>query len=395
MQPDYKRERDSLAASPKILNGTDLMTTVRTICNSLKEIAPLNLAEDWDNVGLLLGDDSLEITRVITCLTLTADVADEAIAVGAQFIVTHHPVLFKPVKRLTTDNSEGRMLLALLRHGISVYSPHTAWDNCATGINQQLADLLELQEIAPLRPRATSDQVKIVTFVPEPQLDQVRKALWDSGAGIIGNYQNCSFHLQGTGTFFGSDETKPAIGQSGRLEQVDELRLEVVCPTKQLDRALAALRAAHPYEEPAVDVFSVRAHADGSGSGRFGTLVQPLTLEALTDRVGQILHQSTLQFVGQPSQVITQVGIACGAAAEFLRDAHRAGCQALLTGEARFHASLEANDLGLGMILPGHFSTERFAMENLAVRLKSQFPNLEVTASETERDPVKYRTQPA
>jgi len=365
------------------------MTTVHEVCRYLHEVAPLSLAEDWDNVGLLLGDESADVVRVITCLTLTPDVAEEAIAAGARLIVTHHPILFKPVKKLTSSTSEGRMLLKLMRHGIAVYSPHTAYDNSASGINQQLAELLELTDIAPLRPRCAGEQFKLVTFVPEGQLDAVRRAIWDAGAGVIGHYRECSFNLRGFGTFYGSDESNPAVGEAGRLEQVDEIRIEVVCPAKQLDQAVTALRNAHPYEEPAIDVFPLKAQPDGSGSGRYGKLRQPISLAELNQIVRDRLRQPQLQFVGPLSTKIEKLGIACGAAAEFLRDAHRAGCQALLTGEARFHACLEARDLGIAMILPGHYATERPAMETLATRLRDRFPGLIASPSDKEHDPVQ------
>jgi dinuclear metal center YbgI/SA1388 family protein len=365
------------------------MTTVGQVCDYLKIIAPLNSAEDWDNVGLLLGDQAAEIKRVLTCLTLTNEVADEAAASSTGLVITHHPILFKPVKKITTETTEGQRLLTLARNNVAVYSPHTAWDNAPAGINQQLADLLKLENTRPLRPQPPADHWKIVTFVPPQQLDQVREAVWQVGAGSIGNYKNCSFNTQGTGTFFGSDSTNPAVGQAGRLESVEEIRMEVICPLKALDKALAALRSAHPYEEPAIDIFSVKAATDGSGAGRFGTLSQPITLSKLTELVSERLKRPIVQFTGDPDQLIQQVGVACGAAAEFLRDAHRAGCQALLTGEARFHACLEAKELGIGLILPGHYATERFAMEVLAERLKAQFPDLVVTSSEAERDPVQ------
>lgn len=365
------------------------MTTVGQICESLKQIAPLHLAEDWDNVGLLVGNSAKEVSRLITCLTLTSDVADEAVRAGAGMIVTHHPILFKPTKRITTDTVEGRLLLTLIQHQIAVYSPHTAWDSSSTGINQQLAELLDLRDIAPLRARPSGEQLKIVTFVPEAQLAQVRSAMWEAGAGEIGDYRDCSFQTRGIGTFFGSDTTNPAVGQAGRLEQVDEFRLEVICTPKRLDRVLAALRQAHPYEEPAVDLITVKTLPDGSGSGRIGTLPAPTTIGELTSLVGSKLKQRGVQFIGDRHQRVTRVGIACGAAAEFLRDAHRAGCQVFLTGEARFHASLEARDLGMGMILPGHFATERFAMENLATRLAKLFPSVTCSASQSETDPVQ------
>ena len=365
---------------------------VHRVCRYLHELAPLALAEDWDNVGLLLGDEATEVTRILTCLTLTSDVADEAIAVGATLVVTHHPLLFKPVKKLNASSSEGRLLLKLLRHGIAVYSPHTAYDNAPTGVNQQLAELLELQEIAPLRPRsimAVGDFSKIVTYVPEQQHAAMCQALWDAGAGGIGNYRECSFNVRGVGTFFGLDDAHPAVGQAGRLEHVEEVRVEVICPADRLEPALAALREAHPYEVPAIDVLPLRVMPDGSGAGRYGRLIRPMTLGELNRVIADRLHQPNVQFVGDPAQRIEKLGIACGAAAEFLRDAHRAGCQALLTGEARFHACLEARDLGMALLLPGHYATERPAMEELAHRLAAQFPQVVTTASQSERDPVR------
>lgn len=369
------------------------MTSVRDICHFLQELAPLALAEDWDNVGLLLGDEATEVTRTLTCLTLTPDVADEAIQVGARLVVTHHPVLFKPIKKLNDSTSEGRMLLKLLRHGIAVYSPHTAYDNAPTGVNQQLAELLELTDIAPLRPHpaaASGELCKIVTYVPERQFEAVRRAIWDAGAGGIGSYRDCSFNVRGVGTFFGLEDSNPAVGQAGRLEQVEEMRVEVLCPASRLNAALAALRKAHPYEVPAIDVLPLMAMPDGSGAGRWGRLPQPLTLRELNRLVADRLRQPHVQFVGDPSSRVESLGIACGAAAEFLRDAHRAGCQALLTGEARFHACLEARDLSMSLVLPGHYATERPAMEELARRLATKFPGLIATASDRERDPVRF-----
>lgn len=255
----------------------------------LREFAPPELAEDWDNVGLLIGDPADEIRSVLTCLTLTPNVADEAISRGVQLIVTHHPVLFRPVQRLTAETSEGRVLLALIRAGISIYSPHTSYDSAADGINAQLARLFELRDVQPLRPNATL-----------------------------------------------ATEAQPA------------------------------------------------------GSGRFGSLPSTTSLRKLIERIKPALRVSTVQFVGDLDRPITKLGIACGAAAEFLRDAAQHGCEALLTGEARFHSCLEAEATNIALILPGHFATERPAMEQLANVLHSRFAELIVQASQTEYDPVKF-----
>ena len=269
-----------------------LVVPLRQLIDFLRELAPLELAESWDNVGLLIGDSSADVSSVLTCLTLTPNVADEAISRSVQLIVTHHPVLFRPVQRLTAETSEGRLLLSLIRAGISVYSPHTSYDSAVDGINQQLARLFDLQQVQPLRPI-------------EP-------------AGI-------------------------------------------------------------PHSPTTV-----------IGSGRWGRLPHAMPLREVLERTKSALRVSQLQYVGDLSREVTRLGIACGAAAEFLHDAAHLGCEALLTGEARFHACLEAVAANIALILPGHYATERPAMEQLAEILRTKFGDLTVLASASEFDPVKY-----
>ena len=269
------------------------MTSLQQIINFLRRFAPVELAEEWDNVGLLVGVKAGNVSRIMTCLTLTPDVAREAIEKQADLVVSHHPVMFRPIQRLTDESVEGTMLWEVIRHGIAVYSPHTGYDSAAEGINQQLATLLQLQEVAPLRPLPSAEDTPA-----EPR------------------------------TAF--------------------------------------------------------------GAGRYGRLPQPVTLGEFLQTVKQQLRIENLQYVGSLDARIEQVGIACGAAAEFLTDAHRLGCQLLLTGEARFHDCLHARGLGMAMVLPGHYASERPAMEVLAGILTGEFPELTVWASEAECDPVQW-----
>ena len=273
------------------------------IIEFLQELAPIALAEDWDNVGLLVGDKKIAVSSVLTCLTLTPDVAAEAIEDGVQLVVSHHPVLFRPVQKITAETYEGRMLLDLIAAGVAVYSPHTGYDSSHEGINQQLAELFELTEVGVLRPL-------------------------ESGLS-----RNCEL----------SEDSRRRDEKS-----------EVV------------------------------------GAGRYGTLPVPLTLAQLSQLVKERLDIPHLQYVGEESATIRRVGIACGAAAEFLQDAIRHGCEAFLTGEARFHACLEARALGIPLILPGHYATERPAMERLARSLAEAFPGLSVRPSQTECDPIQW-----
>jgi dinuclear metal center YbgI/SA1388 family protein len=355
---------------------------------ALETLAPPAWSESWDNTGLLLGRRTGDVSRVLTCLTLSSDVAAEAVAAGVQLVVTHHPLMFKPVQRITSDTLEGRTMLSLLEAGVAVYSPHTAWDNAPLGINHQLAELCQLQDITPLRPLPGGSQYKLVTFVPRDSLERVQRALWDAGCGVIGDYRNCSFVLHGTGTFLGGDSTQPAVGEAGRLEHVDEARLDVVCPVERLEAAVAALRAAHPYEEPAFDAYPLHTLPGDGGAGRCGRLPQPTTLNELARTIRERLPARSLQVAGDPALKIERVGIACGAAAEFWKDARRAGCEALLTGEARFHTALECRDSGFGLIVAGHYATERHGMERLASLLAERCPDITVMASTVERDPL-------
>jgi dinuclear metal center YbgI/SA1388 family protein len=364
------------------------MATVGAISDFLDRLAPAATAAAWDNVGLLLGDRAAEVRRVLTCLTVTPESGAEAVEAGAQLVVTHHPVLFRPVQRLTADTPEGAVLLALARAGVAVFSPHTAFDNCAGGINDLLANRLGLVDVGPLRRRDGPRQWKLVAFVPDKDLGRVADALFAAGAGHIGQYSECSFRLAGTGTFFGSDATNPAVGQKGRREEVSEWRLEAVCPEEAVDRAVAALRRAHSYEEPAYDVYPLRPGAAQAGEGRVGRLAGPLPLGQLAQRLKERLEAPAVQVVGEVGREVARVALACGAAAEFLGDAVRARADVLVTGEARFHDYLRARAQGLALLLPGHYATERCGALELARQLQAQWPDLEVWASRRERDPV-------
>jgi dinuclear metal center YbgI/SA1388 family protein len=283
------------------LTREHLVTRLSDIVAFLEKFAPLGLAEEWDNVGLLVGDAGQPMERVMTCLTLSGDVAAEAVSRRADLVVTHHPLLFRPIQRITSETSEGRVLLDLIRAGIAVYSPHTAYDSAAEGINQQLAELLELRDVTALRPLGAR-----------------------------------------------------TAGEADRQSQV-------------VPPVLAPL-----------------------GSGRSGRLLQALTLSALIDRVKNVLGIRNLQFVGDERQTIERVALACGSAAEFLPDARRHGCEVLITGEARFHACLDARATGIAMILASHYATERPAVEQLAARIAHRFPDVHCLPSETERDPVQW-----
>jgi dinuclear metal center YbgI/SA1388 family protein len=366
------------------------MPNVAAICAHLDQILPPGLAADWDNVGLLLGDGATEVKKILTCLTVTQSVVKEAVEEKVQLVVTHHPILFKGTKKLSTASSEGRLLWPLAKANIAVYSPHTAFDNAQDGINDSIARRLGLNEIEPLRLSDGPKQCKIIVFLPESDLAKVSDAMFAAGAGVIGEYEQCSFWMTGVGTFFGTESSNPAVGKKGRREEVAELRLEVICPETSVQAVLKAIRAAHSYEEPAFDVQPLKVMPAKGGAGRIGLLPKAMPLRKLALRAKRELAAGAVQIVGEADCSVQRVAIACGAAGEFLPDAVRAKADVFLTGEMRFHDYLSAEAQGIALIIPGHYATERPAVEELAQRLQSQFADLTIWPSRVEADPVQW-----
>ncbi len=372
------------------------MRTVEQLVAWLGRIAPLSLAESWDNVGLLMGDPSAEVSKVMTTLTVTPTTATEAIEEGAGLIVSHHPILFKPTQSLRSDRIGTGPIWALARAGIAVYSPHTAFDNAEGGINDLIADRLGLDDRRPLRmaPARLDEDSKVVVFVPEGDRDAVLNAIFALGAGRIGNYRECSFALNGYGTFFGEDATNPTVGQSGRRETAPEQRVEVVCPTSKVPMVLEAIRSHHSYEEPAIDVYPLRSTRREPGIGRVGQLSAPTTLGELARRVGRLLEAPGTRFVGAADRTVQSIAVVCGAGGDFLEDASRSA-DTLITGEARYHTCVEAEARQVGLVLAGHHATERTGVEDLARRIDEAFDDLNCWASRSEGDPVKIPTPEA
>jgi len=364
------------------------MHTVADITAYLEEFAPPALAAEWDNVGLLLGDPASPVERIMTCLTVTPESAAEVVAAKVHLVITHHPILFRASKRMTTLRPEEAIVLTLARGGVAVYCPHTAFDNTRGGINDMLARRLELTDVAPLRLQDGQRQCKIVVFVPEADLEKVADALFTAGAGSIGEYSQCSFRLSGTGTFFGSDAANPTVGERGRREYVNEIRLEAVCPEAAVARAVAAMRRAHSYEEPAYDVYPLWPSTTGAGAGRVGALTRPVLLAELAKTAKAALRATNVQIVGDAARHVERIAIVCGSGDDFLADAVSARADVLLTGEMRFHDYLAAQAHGLALVLPGHYATERCGVEELAEHLQKLWPDLQVWASRCERDPI-------
>ncbi|MFO0872805.1 MAG: Nif3-like dinuclear metal center hexameric protein [Phycisphaerales bacterium] len=373
------------------------MPLVSTIRAALESIAPPSLAEPWDNVGLLVGADAWETSRVLLTIDLTESVLEEAIAVGAGMVVAYHPLIFKPIARITDAAGKGRIVLGAARAGIAVHSPHTAIDACTGGVNDWLVEGFGRGDVRALKAHEglpQSEECKIVTFCPVDAVERVRRALSTVGAGKIGNYELCSFEIHGEGTFLGNDESNPTIGRRGVLERVREVRLEMVCPIAALGLAVTTLRQFHPYEEPPIEIYRLQPRPERRvGPGRRLHLDRAATLAELVERIKAHLGTKAVVIAegrGAPAELAT-IGICAGSGGALLDAALAQGCHCYFTGEMGHHDVLKAQELGCCVILAGHTNTERGYLPRLAAELTRRVPGLDVQVSKEDREPLKVR----
>ncbi len=360
---------------------------VADVVDVLERLAPPELAAEWDNVGLLIGSGDSPCRRVMLCIDLTPDVLAEARRSRCQLVVAYHPPIFKPLSRLTP--AEAPVVLEAIRHGLAVYSPHTALDAAAGGTNDVLAEILGLGQCRPLEHTNASAQCKIVVFTPPGELSRVADAAFSAGAGIIGQYYDCAFFSHGIGAFCGGEGSKPTIGHAGRHEATEEVRLEMICPRADVARAVAAVRAAHSYEEPAIDVYPLADSFDARGMGRIGRLARPAGVDELVRRVKRALKLKHVLLASPPVRPARVSTAACsaGSAGSMFRAAAAQGAAFYLTGEMRHHDALAATQLGLTVLCTGHSNSERVALGRLAERIVGRLPRLKLQLSQRDRDP--------
>lgn len=360
------------------------MARVHQIAEAVEEIAPRALAEDWDNVGLQVGDPGGEANSILVALTPLPEVFEEAEEIGADFLLFHHPLIFKALQNVDVSSYPGDLVARAIGSGLTVYAAHTNYDTAPGGVSVALAEALGLA--GPLEVVVPRGELrKLVVFVPEEDADRIADALTRAGAGVIGEYTHCTFRAPGTGTFFGGEGTDPYAGEKGRLERVPELRLETVVPAHLASRAAAAARAAHPYEETALDLYPVDGRPEGCGYGRVGMLPAPLSAEELRERVsGSLGFPARLVSDPKPGRGIERVAILGGSGGSFIPHAAAFGAEAYVTGDLDYHDTLLAESLGLVAIDAGHAATELPSLAPLARRL-GELVDMQVTVSRIRR----------
>ncbi len=348
---------------------------VQDILAALAEVAPERFAFARDKIGLQVGDPQAKIERAVVSLDRSLAAVEHARAEGAQLLLSHHPLLYHPLERLTTHDHASRTALALARHGIAFIAAHTNWDAALGGVNDALAALLRLTDVSPVGDARSESQYKVVAHAPKDATQRIIDAASAAGAGVIGAYHRCAFVVPGVGTFLPGEDANPTIGRRGASETVDEDRIEMDCPGRLRNVVASAVRNAHPYETPAID-FLVLPDEATMPTGRIGTLPEPTTLRAFAAEVDRVLATRSLTW-GDPERTIQRVAVVGGAADSQWSHARAAGADCLVTGEVAQHVALEASEEGFALLCSGHYATEQPGVVALAERMRERVPGVE------------------
>ncbi|WP_129724014.1 Nif3-like dinuclear metal center hexameric protein [Xylanivirga thermophila] len=364
---------------------------VRDIVDIMEQIAPFQYAEDWDNVGLLLGDMEENVSRIMLTLDATPEVIEQAVKEDIDMLISHHPIIFKPIKDIRLDSYTGKILCPLIKHDISVLCAHTNLDKALGGVDDTLADILGLNEVEPLTYVDSMPYYKIVVYIPKGHEEKVLYAMAEAGAGCIGGYSHCTFQGEGTGTFLPLEGAKPYIGDVGMLEHVHEIRLETIVPKSHLDKVLDAMLKVHPYEEVAYDVYQLANRVKVPSIGRIGQLPKVMSVIEYAEYIKRSLNAGSVAIVGNRDKKVKWVGSCAGAGGDLVGMAKYKGADVFVTGELKYHEAQMANALGIPVIAAGHFSTEIPIVSKLITSLQKALDGLqyriEVIVPDKQVDP--------
>lgn len=366
---------------------------IRHIIDAIEQVAPLPIQEEWDNSGLQVGNAAAECTGVMLCVDCTPAVVDEALAEGCNLIVSHHPVIFKGLKRLTGSTPAEVTVMNAIAAGVSIYSSHTALDSAAAGVSRRMARMLGLEDIEVLDPRM-ADALKLTVYVPEKSADSLRLALFDAGAGHIGNYDSCSYNTAGRGTFRALDGASPAVGERYAYHTEAETRIEVVLPGWCRHAVEEALRATHPYEEPAYEFIPVETGMRTTGLGCVGNLPAPMSardIAMLTKRTFgcEGVRVSRLDDGDGDAPLLRRVALCGGAGGSLIGAAVRSRAQIYITADVRYHDFVDWSSR-LTLVDIGHFDSEQCARDIFYQIITEKFPTFAVKIAKNEKNPIQF-----
>ncbi|SMG38603.1 Nif3-like dinuclear metal center hexameric protein [Sphingobacterium psychroaquaticum] len=361
---------------------------ISTLTQYLEQLAPLSYQESYDNSGLIVGNPQDEIHKALIALDCTEDVVDEAIQKGCDIIISHHPIVFKGLKKFNGKNYVERVVIKAIKHNIALYAIHTNLDNVLGGVNSKIAEKLALENVAILSPK--SHLLKQLTvYVPRTHVEAVRDALFEAGAGAVGNYDQCSYNTIGYGTFRGQEGANPTIGEVGVQERVEETKIEVVFPAMKERAILVAMYAAHPYEEVAHTILTLENSLHTVGSGVIGNLPAGMDEMELLAYLKDKLKLSVIRHTKLLDKAVHRIAICGGAGGFLLSEAKRSGADVFVTADYKYHEFFDAED-DLLIADIGHFESEQFTQELLLDIIRKKFVNFAVLLTEIDTNPIKY-----
>jgi len=367
---------------------------IKDIAEIIERIVPLKLAQDWDNVGLLLGDAQRQVKNILLTIDISGEVVAEAKRLKTDLIISYHPVIWDGLKKITADGQSG-VVYDLIGYGIAVFSIHTALDSAAGGVNDGLAEIIGIVNGKPIGDYVDSpagDNYKLVVFIPVESVAEVSNAVFAAGAGAIGNYSHCGFGAEGTGSFLPLKGAKPAIGKKGEIEKVREIRFETIVPAEKLDGAIAAMKKAHPYEMPAFDVFKLYNTQTKFGLGRIGKLAEPMRISRIIERIKKHTAAQAVGIVGDEKRLVRTAAVCAGACGKIISSVIAAKADLYLTGELKHHEALAAQEAGMTCICLSHTVSERFILKKFAKQLRKQTKKITIKISRKDADPFKWKT---
>ena len=358
------------------------------LTNYLESLAPLAYQEDYDNSGLIVGNPEQEVNKALISLDCTEAVVDEAIAKGCQVIISHHPIVFRGLKKFNGKTYVERVVEKAIRNYIAIYAIHTNLDNVMNGVNERICETLGLINCRILNPK-NGLLKKLVTYVPTEKVEQVRNALFHAGAGNIGDYSECSFNAEGTGTFKGGEDTNPYVGEPGTRHYENEVRIETVYPANLESKLLMALFLAHPYEEVAYDLYNLTNQHQQVGSGMIGELDEAMDEEEFLFEIKEKMQASVIRHTAFTGKSVKRVAVCGGAGGFLLKHAIAAGADVFVTADYKYHEFFDAE--GKIVIADiGHFESEQFTQQLLYEIIRKKFTNFAVRLTEINTNPVKY-----
>jgi dinuclear metal center YbgI/SA1388 family protein len=361
---------------------------IKDIIAPLEAMAPLAYQESYDNAGLITGDKDDEAKGALICLDSTEAVIDEAIAKGCNLIIAHHPIVFSGLKKINGKNYVERVIIKAIRNNIAIYAAHTNLDNVHNGVNAKIGEKLGLKKMKVLVPKGKMLK-RLIVFCPIEKAGDVRQAMFDAGAGTIGDYDECSFNTEGTGTFRGSDNTNPYIGKPGVREEVREIKIETIYPAPLESQVLKALVKAHPYEEVAYDILPLDNNFDRLGSGMIGELEQEEDERVFLERIKRIFNAGCVRHTALAGKKIGKVAVCGGSGSFLLGNAIGAGADIFITADYKYHQFFDA-DNKIVIADVGHYESEQFTKELFYEIINKKFSTFAVHLSEINTNPINY-----